>query len=52
MTVFPNMLVTMDSVSRQGGGFTFHWTWTGKNTGPAGTGCAWTRESGRARIPG
>ena len=40
MDAFPDMLVTMDSVSQQDGRATFHWTWTGTNTGPGGTGKA------------
>ena len=41
MTAFPDMVVKLDSV-RQGdaGHATFHWTWTGTNTGPGGTGKA------------
>lgn len=38
MTAFPDMVVKMDSVSQEGGRATFHWTWTGTNTGPGGTG--------------
>ena len=38
MTAFPDMVVTMDSVSQEGGHAIFHWTWTGTNTGPGGTG--------------
>jgi uncharacterized protein (TIGR02246 family) len=38
MTAFPDMVVRMDSVSRNGDQATFHWTWTGTNSGPAGTG--------------
>ena len=38
MTAFPDMLVKMDSVIDQGDHAVFHWTWTGTNTGPAGTG--------------
>jgi len=40
MTAFPDMVVKMDSVSHEGGHVTFHWTWTGTNTGPGGTGKA------------
>ncbi len=41
MTAFPDMVVKLDSV-RQGDAShaTFHWTWTGTNTGPGGTGKA------------
>src|SRR5437879_11035786 len=38
MTTFPDMVVTMDDVSRDSDGTKFHWTLTGTNTGPAGTG--------------
>ena len=45
MTTFPDMIVTMDDVTRESklGGRSscdavFHWTLTGTNTGPGGTG--------------
>ena len=38
MTAFPDMLVKMDKVSQGGSHAVFHWTWTGTNTGPGGTG--------------
>jgi steroid delta-isomerase-like uncharacterized protein len=38
MTAFPDMVVELDSVSREGDAATFHWHWTGTNTGPGGTG--------------
>jgi predicted ester cyclase len=38
MTAFPDMVVRLDSLSRDGDQATFHWTWTGTNTGPGGTG--------------
>jgi hypothetical protein len=38
MTAFPDMVVKMDQVSQQGSHAIFRWTWTGKNTGPGGTG--------------
>jgi steroid delta-isomerase-like uncharacterized protein len=38
MTAFPDMVVTMDSVRQEGSHAVFHWTWTGTNTGPGGTG--------------
>jgi uncharacterized protein (TIGR02246 family) len=38
MTGFPDMVVTMDSVTREGDHVVFRWTWTGTNTGPGGTG--------------
>ncbi|MGA7304297.1 MAG: nuclear transport factor 2 family protein, partial [Rhodothermales bacterium] len=38
MTAFPDMVVRMDSVVPTDSGATFHWTWTGTNTGPGGTG--------------
>jgi len=40
MTGFPDMLVVMDSVVGHGTHAVFHWTWTGTNTGPGGTGRA------------
>ena len=51
MTAFPDMLVKMESVTREGGHVVFRWTLTGTNTGPGGTGKAvrisgyeeWTR---------
>jgi steroid delta-isomerase-like uncharacterized protein len=38
MTAFPDMVVKMDVVNQDGSHVTFHWTWTGTNTGPGGTG--------------
>jgi predicted ester cyclase len=38
MTTFPDMVVTMDDVTRDEKGTKFHWTLTGRNTGPGGTG--------------
>ena len=32
------MVVRLDSLSRDGEQAVFHWTWTGANTGPGGTG--------------
>jgi uncharacterized protein (TIGR02246 family) len=46
MDAFPDMVVTMDSASGEGRHATFHWTWTGTNTGPGGTGRS-VRISGR-----
>jgi steroid delta-isomerase-like uncharacterized protein len=40
MSAFPDMIVRMDSVVQIGPKATFHWTWTGTNTGPGGTGKA------------
>jgi uncharacterized protein (TIGR02246 family) len=40
MTTFPDMIVTMDKVTRNSDGTKFHWTLTGTNTGPDGTGNA------------
>lgn len=40
MTGFPDMVVTMDSLSLAGGRVTYHWTLNGTNTGPGGTGNA------------
>ena len=38
MTTFPDMVVMMDDVVREPRGTLFHWTLTGTNTGPGGTG--------------
>jgi len=38
MRDFPDMIVTLDDVSRDSDGTKFHWTLTGTNTGPGGTG--------------
>ena len=38
MSAFPDMIVRMDSVLHAGSKAIFHWTWTGTNTGPGGTG--------------
>ena len=38
MTTFPDMIVTMDKVVHDEEGTKFHWTLTGTNTGPSGTG--------------
>jgi len=38
MTAFPDMVVRMDEVRGDGNHATFHWIWTGTNTGPGGTG--------------
>jgi len=38
MSAFPDMVVAMDDVSRDSDGTKFHWTLTGTNTGPGGTG--------------
>jgi uncharacterized protein (TIGR02246 family) len=40
MEAFPDMVVKLDSVNREGGRAIFHWIWTGTNTGPGGTGRA------------
>ncbi len=40
MTAFPDMVVRMDSMIPTPTGAVFHWTWTGTNTGPGGTGHA------------
>ena len=45
MSTFPDLIVTMDDVSRNPDGTKFHWTLIGTNTGPGGTGK-------RARISG
>jgi len=38
MQAFPDMVVTMDSIRHERDRVVFHWTWTGTNTGPGGTG--------------
>lgn len=38
MTAFPDMRVAMDKIMLHNGGATYHWTLTGTNTGPGGTG--------------
>ena len=38
MTTFPDMVVTMDKLAHDEEGTKFHWTLTGTNTGPGGTG--------------
>jgi uncharacterized protein (TIGR02246 family) len=38
MRDIPDMVVTMDELTRDSDGTKFHWTLTGTNTGPGGTG--------------
>jgi uncharacterized protein (TIGR02246 family) len=38
MTAFPDMVVKLDRMSQEDGHPIFHWTWTGTNAGPGGTG--------------
>jgi len=38
MTAFPDLVVKMDSVNKSGSDAAYHWTLTGTNTGPGGTG--------------
>jgi uncharacterized protein (TIGR02246 family) len=38
MTAFPDLEVRMDSVTMNGAEVTYHWTLTGTNSGPGGTG--------------
>ena len=38
MTAFPDLLLLMDDLVIQGGRTEYHWTFTGTNTGPGGTG--------------
>ena len=38
MTAFPDIIVAMDSLVQTSKGTEFHWTFTGTNTGPNGTG--------------
>ena len=40
MTAFPDMTVSMDGISIEGGRAVFRWTLRGTNTGPGGTGKA------------
>lgn len=40
MTAFPDMIVAMDSLVGNGAHPVYHWTLTGTNTGPGGTGKA------------
>lgn len=40
MAAFPDMVVRLDSLREESGATVFHWTWTGTNTGPGGTGAA------------
>ena len=45
ISAFPDSQVFMESVVRNGETVEFHWTFTGTNTGPGGTG-KWVRISG------
>jgi len=38
MTIFPDMIVTLDKLEPRPNTTAFHWTLTGTNTGPGGTG--------------
>lgn len=38
MTTFPDMIVTFDKLEPRGDRTAYHWTLTGTNTGPSGTG--------------
>ena len=38
MTTFPDLIVTFDKLESRGDRTAFHWTLTGTNTGPGGTG--------------
>ncbi len=40
MAACPDMVVRLDSLREEPGVTVFHWTWTGTNTGPGGTGKA------------
>lgn len=40
MTAFPDMVVKMDRLNLDVAGIEYHWTLTGTNTGPGGTGRA------------
>jgi len=39
MTAFPDLYVAMDDLILRGEGAEYHWTLTGTNNGPGGTGC-------------
>lgn len=38
MEAFPDMVLSMDSLEVSGKAFNYHWTFSGTNTGPGGTG--------------
>jgi uncharacterized protein (TIGR02246 family) len=38
MTGYPNMVVKLDRLERMGDEYRYHWTFTGTNSGPGGTG--------------
>ncbi len=38
MSAFPDMIVRMDAIEKNGPGFVYRWTLIGTNTGPGGTG--------------
>lgn len=38
MEAFPDMVLTMDSLEISGSAFNYHWTFSGTNKGPGGTG--------------
>lgn len=38
MTAFPDLVIQLDRVERRGDRVLYHWTLTGTNTGPGGTG--------------
>jgi uncharacterized protein (TIGR02246 family) len=38
MEAFPDMVVKLRAIQKDGDGAVFHWLWTGTNTGPGGTG--------------
>ena len=40
MSAFPDMVVRLVELRRDGDRVEFHWRWTGTNTGPGGTGAA------------
>jgi SnoaL-like domain len=50
MAALPDMVVTVDSVTSEGGHVVFHWTLTGTNTGPRGKGKA-VGALRRSRVP-
>ncbi len=40
MAAFPDMRIRLDALREEPDATVFHWTWTGTNTGPGGTGRA------------
>lgn len=38
MTAYPDMVVEMDALEHESGGYRYRWTFTGTDSGPGGTG--------------